>query len=399
MDEYYNDSQEHLLDELLLVDLLIHAQVIKFRSMKKAPNELQGLYITETEIDALLEKNPAYNQWSEKIPPVSDEYEKLLELIKILNAAIKRKIEGSLSRGIELKLAEIGRLYQLNSFELEVLTICLAPEFDSKYGKLFAYLQDDVTRKKPSIELVLNLICRTFKEKNFVRRSFTAQAVLFKNNLLEVVPNPNEPEKLLITKDLKVNERIVNYLLEDNSVDDELYLFAGYYTTEHRLEELVIPDDIRCRLQEFITYYRETETTQNFIFALHGAYGSQMLEVAGAVCREIGAPLIVVDLQALYHAQIFFERAVDLLLRESRIACAALYLKNAMFLFEEETDDSYLKYYFIGQFDKHSLLTFTGTREKLPLHGAFVQQKVIDLELPLPDYRQRKELWAEYLHT
>ena len=41
------------------------------------------------------------------------------------------------------------------------LLIALAPEIDPRYERLYAYLQDDVTRKRPSIDLTLNLLPAT----------------------------------------------------------------------------------------------------------------------------------------------------------------------------------------------------------------------------------------------
>ena len=48
---------------------------------------------------------------------------------------------------------------------IDVLLICLASELDLRYERLYAYLQDDVTRKQPSVDLVLNLLCPSFEAK------------------------------------------------------------------------------------------------------------------------------------------------------------------------------------------------------------------------------------------
>ena len=43
--------------------------------------------------------------------------------------------------------------------EREVLVICLAAEVNLKYERLYAYLHDDVTKKRPTVDLVLRLLC------------------------------------------------------------------------------------------------------------------------------------------------------------------------------------------------------------------------------------------------
>ena len=54
--------------------------------------------------------------------------------------------------------AEIQQAFGLSAFDLDV-SDRLAVEIDLRYQRLFAYLQDDVTRKRPSVDLALNLLC------------------------------------------------------------------------------------------------------------------------------------------------------------------------------------------------------------------------------------------------
>src|SRR5215471_11593284 len=61
--------------------------------------------------------------------------------------------EGTVIRGRVAPLAggesfeALQGVYGLTSFELDTLIIALAPEVDLRYERIFAYLQDDVSRK------------------------------------------------------------------------------------------------------------------------------------------------------------------------------------------------------------------------------------------------------------
>ena len=62
MTDYYKNSDEHFYGELLLIDLIIHTQVIKFRAEYKTQKTnitaiLKGLYISESEIDEFVKKS------------------------------------------------------------------------------------------------------------------------------------------------------------------------------------------------------------------------------------------------------------------------------------------------------------------------------------------------------
>ena len=56
-----------------------------------------------------------------------------------------------------LPLLELFRRFRLDAFERSAVVLAYAPEIDLKYTKLFAYLQDDMTRKAPGISLCSEL--------------------------------------------------------------------------------------------------------------------------------------------------------------------------------------------------------------------------------------------------
>jgi hypothetical protein len=49
-------------------------------------------------------------------------------------------------------LAALAEMYDLSGFDLDVMIIALAPELDLRYERVYAYLQDDVTRRHPSMD-------------------------------------------------------------------------------------------------------------------------------------------------------------------------------------------------------------------------------------------------------
>ena len=56
------------------------------------------------------------------------------------------------------RLAHVTQALGLDLLDAAVLAICAAPELNPRYGRLYAYLQDDVTRKLPSPRLVGHLL-------------------------------------------------------------------------------------------------------------------------------------------------------------------------------------------------------------------------------------------------
>jgi SpoVK/Ycf46/Vps4 family AAA+-type ATPase len=400
MIDHYTTSHEHLYDELLLVDLLIHLRVMKYRSEAGGTeNTLQGLYISEKEIDELLAANPMYSQWVENKETGTDDYDKLCQAIGVLSESIKEKIAKSLENGGTLKLLVFAEMYGLSSFETNALMICLAPQFDSKYRKLFAYLQNDVTRKNPSVELLLNLLCGNFREKLDSRQYFDLRSGLFKNNILQFVEDPREPDKPLIAKEVKVSSRVVGFILDNRFIDEDISLISEICSLKVGFGDIVLPGDTMEKLSSFVSFFKVNLTSENFIFSFYGSYGSQKLETAAAICNELGIPLLVADLLALYHSNLYFERGIDLIFREAKIIPAAVYFKNCDFILAPTSEETYHRKYMLSEIDKNSNLCFIESESMLAIHGEFARQRVISMELPMPDYSMRKDLWERSLRT
>ena len=116
--------------------------------------------------------------------------------------------------GIELRLERLRELFELTPFDIDVLLVCMAVEFDLRYEKLYGYLQDDVTKKKPSVELLLNLLAPSFERNINARQRLSAEAPLLRFRLVELVEDPSHLPAPLLSRFVKVDDRIVQYLLD-----------------------------------------------------------------------------------------------------------------------------------------------------------------------------------------
>ena len=56
------------------------------------------------------------------------------------------------------RLASAAERLGLDALDAAVLAVCAAPELHPRFGRLYAYLQDDVTRRLPSPRLAAELL-------------------------------------------------------------------------------------------------------------------------------------------------------------------------------------------------------------------------------------------------
>jgi hypothetical protein len=109
-----------------------------------AAASLRGMYVSAEEAARLLARAPA--------TPVFD----------------ARQRNGAGLAGPAAAAAPFDLLQQwfaLSDFDLDAVVIALAPELDLRYERLYGYLQDDVTRRGPTVDLVLNLRTSSAQEK------------------------------------------------------------------------------------------------------------------------------------------------------------------------------------------------------------------------------------------
>jgi len=53
--DYYQNNLQHLQEELKRIDLLIDLQVARFRRENKVMDGFQGIYISDEEVDSILD--------------------------------------------------------------------------------------------------------------------------------------------------------------------------------------------------------------------------------------------------------------------------------------------------------------------------------------------------------
>src|SRR5262245_54221362 len=157
----YRDNLEHLNNELRRLDILIQLRTTTLTLQNQEIPESQTartVYISPEEVEWLLTQDAT--------PIAENDMTRVLrsELASLTNE-IDNRVQASLQAGVLLLLPQLGRLFGLSVFEMKAIVICLAPEMNRKYDRLYAFLQDDITRKRPSVDLVLALLCETQAER------------------------------------------------------------------------------------------------------------------------------------------------------------------------------------------------------------------------------------------
>jgi adenylate kinase family enzyme len=205
---------------------------------------------------------------------------------------------GSAIAGLERELAEHSQalsaankplaidvlvsLFGLTQFERDVLLLCLAPELDPSFAQLYAYVQDDVTRRFATAHLAFTLFESDGESLDARRNSFLPLARLRHFHLVAMGLRSNAGEGQA-SLSLQLDDRIVDYLRGINRLDERvshlLVPVAPVATTP--AHELLV-DQLQRLVQP-----NTTRRALNFI----GQPGSGKQAVAASLCDRFGIRL------------------------------------------------------------------------------------------------------------
>lgn len=190
------DSLGHLLGRAALVEQRIRQLVAERRADDPAPDDpFRGLYLTDEVIDRLLDGDPEVT-W--RVDPT---------LAAALDAAA----------GPEARLLRLARDAGLTPLDVDLLVIAALPDLDVRFERFYGYLNDDVTRRRVSVGLALQLAGAPVLSAA-VRGRLEASRPLLRHGLI-VVEDPDRP---LLTRALRVPDRVIAHLLGDDTPDPEL---------------------------------------------------------------------------------------------------------------------------------------------------------------------------------
>ncbi|MFJ4005112.1 ATP-binding protein [Streptomyces sp. NPDC090023] len=125
--------------------------------------------------------------------------------------------------------SELGRLakdFDLTPLDLDLLLVALAPDLDARLEQLYGYLNDDLTRCRPTVGLALELCGHTGLSP--ARFRLSSGAPLLTGGLLEV----HDPERPPLSRMLAVPDRVTAHLLGDTAPDARLGSVLGEHTAD-----------------------------------------------------------------------------------------------------------------------------------------------------------------------
>ena len=390
--EPYRDSIEHVREEIARLDLMLRRGVLIARpqNTETTPEEFQGLVVTEHEIDQILAAKDFLGERWERAEARRPELDRIDNELDRRREEIDKRRELSRQKDIYLALPALAGLFELSPAEVEILLVALAPELEPRYETLYAYLQNDVTRKHPSVNLTLNLICRSESEKLTARDVFSSSAPLVAHRLIGLGEESQDRQPSVLRKFLKLDENIVRFILDRPPKAAPGGTLVPSFGVR---EDLELEPNTRQRLEN-LGQYLKTHRNEKPAIHLIGNAEPSLRDAAELVCSLLGQPMFFVNL---------CELGSDGLVLAALVRDAILW--NAVLVIEKlEVSDSESRSQQVRELEASLWRQVQSLKQPVILLGSASAFEQIPAEAALwrveiqpPDFQSRQQSWQALL--
>jgi winged helix domain-containing protein/ATPase family protein associated with various cellular activities (AAA) len=414
----YANSDEHLWDEFGRIDQMIHAQTKRWLYTIAEHKEVKhwGMaYVSQEEVEHYLESK--YEPQDHFPAWMKSELNGLWEDVSKREALITDKLSAKPSHAA-LRLNQLVHLFGLNPREQDALLICLLPQVDSRYRRLFGYLQDDASRTRPNVELVLEILGSSIVSRQAGRAIFEPVSALLANHLLVLGAGPQGDESLLV-RPVGVDDRIAGYLFGSNAFDARLVgIVSQVFGAVPVVDDLVVGDALLEQIKRMAIWWQAQpkpgadsgatkEKIKGATFFLYGPEGSPVRQVAKFLQGGKEASLLEVDTAAALRSPYGFELVVQLAFREALLQGAAILWTGCETLLEPDlasSERSMLQVHMdilAAAAARFPGLVFLSSTVSWDPAGRFHNKDHLFLRLafPVPSYEVRQKLWQHSLES
>src|SRR6059058_3661158 len=350
-------SLVHVLRRLELIEARVRAAVARRRTIDpETDDRFRGLYISQAHVDRLLAPNAV---------PIAPDAGAARAREDIESAADAAEHEGT-----DLRLRRLSRAFRLEEIDIELLLIAMAPDVDARFERLYGFLQDDVSRRRASIGLGIEL-CGVSSSSAHVRSRLAPGAPLVDEYLILI----EEPERPLLTRSVRVPDRVTAHLLGSDAPDPVVSALS--YTCEEAITEQTAP----------LVRWMQSAASSSRLAYIRERPGASGAALAASAFHQVGRRTLALDLERL-RAEDDLSMVAALTAREVGLTGGAVVAGPVEVLVAKGLPA-------VRAFSEMAaMVLLVGARGWDP---AWARDVPFVCEAPIPDAAQRADLWRRNL--
>jgi ATPase family associated with various cellular activities (AAA) len=264
-------SLAYLFGRLSIVEARVRAAVDRRRVDDPDPGDrFRGLYISDAQVDGLLAGSGIgliEEAWTTAA----------LDALSTLD----RAADEAEAAGRDIRLRRLARAFQLDPDDIELLLIALAPDLDPRFERLYGYLHDDVSRRRASAGLAIELAGAGAGVASGVERVRLGPHGPLVAGGIVLVEDGDRP---FLTRSLRVADRVTAHLLGDDQPDAAI-------------ADLLI-ESVPAPIGDVALLTRAIDAGIPLVY-VHERSGSSGRSLAAAALGALGRPVLQLDLARL----------------------------------------------------------------------------------------------------
>jgi winged helix domain-containing protein/ATPase family protein associated with various cellular activities (AAA) len=357
----------NVLRRLELVEARVRAAVARRRATDpETDDRFRGLYISQVHVDRLL---------AEKSGPVAPDPGAAKARDEIEAAADAAEREGA-----DMRLRRLARNFHLDDIDIELLLIAMAPDVDARFERLYGYLQDDVSRRRASVGLGLEL-CGLPSSSAYARSRLAPGAPLVDEYLVQVEEN----DRPVLTRPLRVPDRVAGHLL-GSDIPDAVVAALAYQCEPAAPEQATTL--VRWMRNESPSPSGGGQGGGSRLAYIRERPGASGAALASSAFAQVGRPTLALDLERL-RPEDDLPIVAALTAREAGLTGAGIVASPVEVLITRGLPA-------VRAFSEMpAMVVLVGARSWDP---GWARDVPFICEAPIPDAVQRAELWRRNLN-
>ncbi len=393
----FDISLRHLEAELMRVDLLLQREVRRWQLADQDPADtFRGLYVSDSQADALLARKFS-SSWGASTFLDPAEATAFSDALKRARGRAQALADEAERQGKTVRLRWLAEAFSLDKFDLDALLICLAPALDLRYEQVYGYLQDDITRKRPGVSLVLDLLCKPGVARLTMLSRFADEAPLIRRGLLQQIDEPGSRSPPLLSQSLTIDEAVVAWLLGSYQPHASLAVSAELIPPAHRAQDRMLAGaagQVEALWQSLQRSRRDGSLPP--LAAFHGPDDTAQEATARLMGVLSERALLKVNIERVVESGLAPLQAIRMALRDSRMIDALPHLVGWDTCLSQDGAPppdilSELCHY-------PDVVLISGSRP-WQAWGLDRDRELIRLEFPVPSFTHRLALWQHFQDT
>jgi len=381
------DSEDHIQRELNLLELRLQREIVSAKAERGSVgryDEFAGLFISDEEIDR-------YFSGTSSAPSESPDSFPLDKRIAEAEQALALEMHEAVEAGSFLRLKHLSDAFSLEPLEYQTLIACMAPDLDMRFERYFAYLQNDVSKKRPCVQLLGKLFMGVGGACSVLRYLVAEVDSLVGLRLLKLISDSGVG---LAARELKVFEGIIHFILGVDAPDPDLGGLgklrtgsalpgrASYYSNHHT-----------CLRRLIGLARRDGQLPYSYV---HGPEGCGKEDVVMALAHCLSADVLECSGEELLSYSGDWHEWLRILERDLRLRTGFLWVRHGDTLLAAD-DGHRSRLYALGSFLRgHPAVNviITGEQRQHSL-GELLGVTFLEFAIQAPSLSERMELWRE----